>query len=229
MNFRQIHARKQPVQKMMMQALMMPLLIGMTTSARAVPILVELNSPVAVADWTRPGSAPENMNVSFVLDTLNMASSSFTFGNIVPGEADCLQGFSVSGANTSTVSVQADGATLWSAGSLTSDYRGNGVNGRCPTGYFADLSFSNGTDNFSWSFDPFPSISEADFLASADPLADLFLGFERTSGSMFLNGDGYRLAGTATATISRVPEPSTLALLAIGFLGMGAIRKLRRH
>ena len=213
----------------------LPLLSLMIVSAipavcSGLPVQIELSGVAAYppSTWSQPSPEPENISVSFTLDTLSMTSSSYTFDNIVPNEPACLQAYRVTGADVSAVSVQADGHELWGADSLMADYRGNGFGG-CPTGYFADLSFSDGTNNFQWSFDPFPSISQEAFVESSDPLADLFLGFNIPTSNFFVNGDSYRLVGSATQTLAIIPEPSTIALLSIGIISIGAVRNFKKH
>lgn len=179
-------------------------------------------APSPPTNWTEGTPVPSNVDISFVLDTLAFSSALY---EPTLGADPCLGNFSISNLATSAMSMQSDQGLLWSASNLSSNLSGPNASGGCPGGFFALLGFSEGGNQFTWSFDPSPGISMAVLDASSDPLADLLLGFEIFPGTGEISGSwGTLVIGTnatsTTITTLSTPLPGSYVLFASGLLAL---------
>jgi hypothetical protein len=170
------------------------------------------------------------IDISFVLDT-SRSTVAFDFQN-----SPWLQSFGrgpngplLGTASLTNINVLLNGQLVLSRPSASASCSGERVTLPLdtPGGFFAEL----GTTDFGWSFDPYPGISRAALLASSDPLASLFLGFQSYPGGQVVF-DGLNASVTTTVTDlgpfpASVPEPGTLGLLLLGLVGV-ALERMRR-
>jgi hypothetical protein len=186
-------------------------------------------APPGLAHWDGPGPEPQNFVMTFDVDTLAAGNTlSYTLYNSSMGPS----------INSINVSVEATNFRLSVDGQLVlqSATGGFGFSGTT----FGPFSFIGGTVSASMSagagFTSLPDFSlgttlQADLAASGDPLGLLLNGSSFASEPQFntfvYSGSlmGVEMSGRGTAV--SVPEPGTLALLALAGFGLLFVHRRR--
>jgi hypothetical protein len=169
--------------------------------------------------------------LSFVIDTQSYNSLVIEPFQPGGGAAPCVGYFNATGLTVSNVVVSTNQGVLWTGASTSGSTGGPNATGLCPGGFFANMSFTDGDNQFGMSFDPSPGSNYDDVVASADPLLDILLGFNTfgpTSGSLTGNW-GTLTGGYSIQSIQEVPIPSAVWLLGTALAGLGGRGWLRRN
>jgi len=190
------------------------LILG-TTTAKATLLSVAFSGPTPYPseDWTGPGPAPASFDLSLTFDTSSSVSSDLTYlGN------GGVSSYRFYGVEVISVSFIANGAELWSDPSgLTLDFGGDDAGGGgqscfCYVGYTPNLLGQS------------VGISYADILPlqsqlGTDPLAAILLAQGLINSDVNVVGEWGHVRGYGAVTVSVVPLPPTVWLLATGWLG----------
>lgn len=152
---------------------------------------------------------------SFVIDSAG-GSSQLIFGS------NCLQSAQINGTTFQGLTINGI-----DQGNFTGQYDFHNMASECPGGQSGLYDFygTNGTRSFVWSVDP-PGLSLANL--QSDPIGSLLKSFDTsTEGSTFsYNGEALEVNHIS---VTPVPEPGTLGLLALGVLALVGLRNYRRH
>ena len=199
-----------------------------STSAEAALIRldVEFQVATAVSTWTGADPMPSAFTGSFVFDTASADTSDFTFGAHPSGSPElALTQFRYSGIDVTAFNFWTGATTLWSGSDAAADHNGDLVGSNS---YDSWMSFSTPDQGFSFlDTDLIGVYSQSEFLASADPLADLLLR-NSFSGPVRLRGEwGNLLSSPTSVSKSVVPEPASFGLMALGLLGIWVGRRRR--
>jgi hypothetical protein len=181
---------------------------------RAALLLVLLSLPASAdelqyiltgdAEQVNNPSSTGAFNASFTLNTLS-GPSSFSFG----GLGGCLDGYSFSGANVSNLSITIGGATIVNTPHTSAFGNGEAFLGPCST--ISGMMVGE----FVWN--EFDSFDTPHSLNPKDPLGDFLLNAGYVFNVGFVEGWGANFSVKVTS----VPEPSELALMLLGMLGVG--------
>jgi hypothetical protein len=192
--------------------------------------LFQTGPPGVTSTWNGPVSFPSTFTMSFLVNTLDQANTLTDVGfDPLTGVLDQAT-FSVV---ASDFTVTLDGKTIQSDGSGAFEASGTGL-GMCSYiggDYGAQTSVAGfgGIPDFSFGGG---CITHSQLLNSKDPLGLLL------NGSSFFTDNGGRptflgvydsqLISIVTVSATQVPEPATLGLMALGFAGVGFVRRRRK-
>jgi hypothetical protein len=171
------------------------------------------------ATWLLPSPVPDSVNISFDIDTLSGTSAYRFFGL---GTPPCLGSFGQIGMTLTDMQVTAGSQTLWASSPVAGDILGVSSTDSCLdyTDSLRVMDASHGLNIVA------ENTRRAPLLQTPDLFATVLAEFPGSINGAIVSGDfGRLILFPVHMTISSVPEPGTLWLLAAGLAGIVLARR----
>ena len=211
-----------------LRVLVLLMLLFAVTSADAALLKVEFDGPTAYLseDWAGPGTPPTSFALSFTVDTLSFTSSSVTYIGNETGEIQTSRFY---GVGVQSVSFIANETELWDdPAGLTLDFGGDFPSIE-PEGGFCFCFFGNSIIPASRGLGlSYVAVLPPRSQLGSDPLAVILLAQTPLYLGVLVNGEWAHVQGNGPVSVSEIPIPSAVWLLATGLAGVGGRGWLRR-